>query len=136
MKVNKSFLVMFVLIIAATSLSVIYPQDRTMTVQIDTSVSTTESIAFKVPNGYVLTGIDIPTLNASTTALTIMCSTDGSTFKDLWYGGSAYSETITNTGLNLTFEYTAIFNWEWYKLKVNQAQTANRSFILQLTRKR
>ena len=132
---NKSFLVMVMLIIAFASLSVIYPQDKTQTVLLDFSENDTTTEAFMIPQGYRLTGVSIPALEAATSSVTVMTSIDASNFNDLWYAGAAYSETITNTGINLTFEFTAIFNWEWYKLKFNVAQTADRTFTLQLTKK-
>jgi hypothetical protein len=119
----------FVLLLSAVA----FTQQKTKPVT--TIASGTVSSAFSVPDGYTLTGINIPTMNTGTTTLYLLVSIDGTTYDTLYYGGSRYEETIVASGCNLTFKYPAVFNWSKFKVAVNTSQSSSRTLTPNYTKK-
>lgn len=119
----------FVLLVSAVA----FTQDKTGSVDVDSASTTTA--AFLVPDGYDLSGISLPNMRTGTTTVYILTSINGTTYDTLYYGGSAYTETVVATGCNVTFKIAAIYNWSKFKLAFNIAQVADKTIYTNFTKK-
>lgn len=102
-----------------------FAQDKTGSVAI-TATSTTSAV-FNVPDGYYLSGVNVPTMNSGTSALYLLTTIDGTTYDTLYYAGGRYEETVVETGCNVTFEFPAVYNWSKFKIAFDVSQTSNRT---------
>ena len=119
----------FVLLLTVLTIA----QDKTASVILEGD--TTVSVSFNVPTGYTLTGVNIPTMTAATTAIILLVSINGSTYDTLFYDGKIYSEVIVASGCNLSFQFQAVHNWSKFKFAVNTEQTSTRTLRANFTKK-
>jgi len=91
----------------------------------------TTSSALKLPATFFPAGIIMPVMTAST-AIIFEVSTDGVAYYPLQDGlGSNYSVTITPaTAAAITLDPTRFYPWEWIKVKVADAQAADRTITI------
>ena len=91
----------------------------------------TTSAALRLPATFFPAGIIMPVMTAST-AITFEVSTDNVTYYPLQDGlGSNYSVTITPaTAAAITLDPTRFYAWEYIKVKVADAQAAERTIAI------